>query len=57
MAALVNFYCPRCDRGYTGKDPVEVERRVRKHVQEQHPDHDPDWGKGDEDERPTTHPT
>lgn len=35
--------CPRCDRKYGGKDKNEVWNRVKKHVAEQHPDHDPEW--------------
>lgn len=44
---LINMYCPRCDRGYTGKDEEKVLATVRRHVELQHPDHDPDWWKTD----------
>lgn len=39
------LYCPRCDRKYpdTGeKIHIRVEN-LKKHVREQHPDHDPEW--------------
>lgn len=31
------MYCPRCDRLYENLE------KVKKHVAEQHPDHDPEW--------------
>lgn len=38
------MWCPRCDRPYDSqkseKDTLEL---VKKHVAEQHPDHDPNW--------------
>jgi hypothetical protein len=39
------YFCPRCDRKYTGDTLAEVKAVVEKHVELQHPDHDPDWGK------------
>lgn len=39
------MYCPRCDRQYIGEGTKETNAlaKVKKHVREQHPDHDPDW--------------
>ncbi len=31
------FYCPRCDK------PKKNLEECKKHVAEQHPDHDPEW--------------
>jgi hypothetical protein len=36
--------CPRCDRTYdSGIDAEATLEMVKRHVEEQHPDHDPDW--------------
>lgn len=43
MADLKIIYCPRCDKGYTGPNEETLLERVKKHVSEQHPDHDPMW--------------
>lgn len=37
------MFCPRCDRPYFGKTADEALENVKKHVAEQHPDHDPVW--------------
>lgn len=38
------MYCPRCDRQYMStKSSGDVLEIVKKHVTEQHPDHDPNW--------------
>jgi hypothetical protein len=37
------MYCPRCDRLYYASTPAKLEEKVKKHVMEQHPDHDPEW--------------
>lgn len=40
----IAIYCPRCDRPYFGVFSYEgVLDRVKAHVREQHPDHDPFW--------------
>lgn len=39
------IYCPRCDRAYPdngSKFKLRMEK-LKKHVREQHPDHDPEW--------------
>lgn len=38
----ITIFCPRCDRSYTGKS-VTVWEKLKHHVSEQHPDHDPNW--------------
>lgn len=45
-AAVSIFYCPRCDRAYERKDGETYNafvERVKRHVSQQHPDHDPEW--------------
>lgn len=40
------LFCPRCDRTYTAKPGDSYWRfleRLKTHVREQHPDHDPEW--------------
>jgi hypothetical protein len=37
------MYCPRCDRIYDGGSRSATLEIVKKHVAEQHPDHDPEW--------------
>lgn len=42
----VGIYCPRCDRPYlrnAGETHTELMNRVKDHVSQQHPDHDPEW--------------
>lgn len=41
--ALTTMYCPRCDRSYTEDTYNETLEKVKKHVELQHPNHDPDW--------------
>lgn len=37
-------YCPRCDRPYeSAKSREAALEKAKKHVAEQHPDHDPAW--------------
>lgn len=43
QTVVATMYCPRCDRPYSGKNSDEALETVKKHVAEQHPDHDPDW--------------
>lgn len=41
---VYRVYCPRCDREYTSEvSRADAMEKVKKHVPEQHPDHDPEW--------------
>lgn len=43
---LSTIYCPRCQRPYNkgkGETYTDVMDRVKYHVSQQHPDHDPYW--------------
>lgn len=40
-------FCPRCDRAYSHKNKDTLLEKIKKHVAEQHPDHDPDWWRDD----------
>jgi hypothetical protein len=39
------MFCPRCDRPYEGEGTKETSalEKVKRHVREQHHDHDPQW--------------
>lgn len=40
---MTTLYCPRCDREYDGDNATLLWGKLKKHVSEQHPDHDPNW--------------
>ena len=40
---VYTMYCPRCDRVKTGTTEDDVLEQVKKHVAENHQDHDPLW--------------
>lgn len=40
---METVYCPRCDRPYEADTFEKAMIIVKKHVSEQHPDHDPNW--------------
>lgn len=37
------MFCPRCDRKYGSNNKPALLEKVKQHVREQHPDHDPEW--------------
>lgn len=44
MPQPFEVFCPRCDRSYFSESSEEdALEKAKKHVAEQHPDHDPEW--------------
>lgn len=37
------FFCPRCDRAFSGDTKEKAEEVVKAHVNRSHPDYDPEW--------------